>query len=87
MTDLDTMTMETLMNKPTYLERKRQAILEIGYNYVKFRSRTKKSLLQLKSIIKNNAHHFECHIERSRNGHEKSGFLPKSILSEDEGQE
>jgi hypothetical protein len=51
--------METLMKKPNYLERKRQAILSLGYDYVKFRSRTKKSLVQLKSLIKNSACHFE----------------------------
>lgn len=51
--------METLIEKQTYLERKRQAILELGYEYIKFRNRTKKSLIQLKSIIKNSACHFE----------------------------
>lgn len=51
--------MDTLMKKSTYLERKRQAILELGYDYVRFRSRTKKSLQQVKSIIKNNTYHFE----------------------------
>ncbi len=51
--------MNTTLEKQTYLERKRQAILELGYDYVKFRNRTKKSLLQLKSIIKNSACHFE----------------------------
>ncbi|MEM8927926.1 MAG: hypothetical protein AAGC45_06970 [Bacteroidota bacterium] len=52
--------METNIKQPTYLERKRKAILELGYDYVKFRNRTKKSLQQLKSIIKNSACHFEA---------------------------
>lgn len=43
--------METLIEKRTYLERKRQAILELGYEYVRFRSRTKKSLAALKRQI------------------------------------
>ena len=51
--------MKTHIEKETYLERKRQAILDLGYDYVKFRYRAKKSLLQLKSIIKNSAYHFE----------------------------
>jgi len=46
--------MEKSIGKQTYLERKRQAILDFGYGYVKFRSRAKKSLVQLKNIIKNN---------------------------------
>ena len=44
--------METAIKRPTYLERKRQAILELGYDYVKFRSRTKKSLKILKKLYK-----------------------------------
>jgi hypothetical protein len=68
--------MEIQIEKQTYLERKRQAILDLGYDYIKFRNRAKKCLIQIKSIIKNSACHFECHIERSRNGHEKSGLLP-----------
>lgn len=51
--------METLVKKTGYLERKRMAILNFGYDLVVFRNRTKKSLAQLKSIIKNNACHFE----------------------------
>ena len=43
--------MDTLMKKPTYMERKRQAILELGYEYVRFRSRAKKSLAVLKRQI------------------------------------
>lgn len=70
------MSMKTLTEKQTYLERKRQVILSLGYDYVQFRSRAKKSLVQLKSIIKNNACHFEYHIEHGRNRNEKSGFLP-----------
>lgn len=51
--------MNTIVEKQTYLERKRQAILALGYDYVKFRSRAKKSLRSLKRIIQNNACHFE----------------------------
>ena len=43
--------METHNEKQTYLERKRQTILELGYEYVRFRSRTKKSLITLKKQI------------------------------------
>lgn len=43
--------METLIEKQTYLERKRQAILELGYEYIRFRSRVKKSLAALKKHI------------------------------------
>ena len=42
-----------------YLEQKREAILGLGYEYIKFRSKTKKSLTRLKHIIKNNTCHFE----------------------------
>lgn len=51
--------MEAIIKKQNYLDRKRALILDMGYDYVRFRSRTKKSLLQLKSIIKNNVCHFE----------------------------
>jgi len=43
--------MDTIIEKQTYLERKRQAILELGYEYVRFRNRTKKSLTALKRQI------------------------------------
>lgn len=43
--------METLIEKNSYMERKRQAILALGYDYVRFRSRTKKSLVTLKKQI------------------------------------
>ncbi len=51
--------MKAIANKQTYLERKRLAILDLGYDYIKFRSKTKKSLTQLKRMIINNACHFE----------------------------
>jgi len=51
--------MEIFIEKQTYLERKRQAILALGYDYIKFRSRTKKSITQLKNSIKNNICHFK----------------------------
>ncbi len=57
--------MERTLMKTNYLERKRQAILDMGYTYVRFRSRAKKSLRTLKRIMQNNIGHFECHIERS----------------------
>jgi len=59
--------MKTNIKKETYFEHKRQIILSLGYDYIKFRSRTKKSLNQLKNIIKNNACHFEgVHDQESR---------------------
>ncbi|WP_435622494.1 hypothetical protein [Flagellimonas sp.] len=51
--------MKKIGAKQRYLEQKREAILSLGYEYVKFRSNTKKSLTRLKHIIKNNARHFE----------------------------
>ncbi|MEM9000353.1 MAG: hypothetical protein AAGB24_08815 [Bacteroidota bacterium] len=45
--------------KQRYLDRKRQTILNLGYDYIAFKSRTKKSLRTLKKIIQNNACHFE----------------------------
>ncbi|GMN05098.1 hypothetical protein MTsPCn5_04860 [Croceitalea sp. MTPC5] len=51
--------MERASQEHSYLERKRKTILDFGYDCVRFRSRTKKSLVQLKSIIKNNVCHFE----------------------------
>ena len=51
--------MKTAIRKQGYLERKRQAILSLGYDYIRFRSKAKKSLTQLKRIIVNNAYHFE----------------------------
>ena len=51
--------MDAFIKKTGYLERKRQAILDLGYDYIKFRSRTRKSLAQLKRMIINNACHFE----------------------------
>ena len=43
--------METLIEKQNYLERKREAILELGYDFVRFRSRAKKSLGTIKRQI------------------------------------
>lgn len=37
--------------KHSYLERKRQSVLELGYEYVCFRNRVKKSLVTLKRQI------------------------------------
>ena len=51
--------METKGERQTYLEQKREAILSLGYDYISFRNRTKKSLIRIKHIIKNNARHFE----------------------------
>ena len=48
-----------MRTQQTYLEQKREAILGLGYEYIKFRSKTKKSLTRLKHIIKNNTCHFE----------------------------
>ncbi|MEM1336187.1 MAG: hypothetical protein AAGF96_00495 [Bacteroidota bacterium] len=50
--------MNTILKKTGYMERKRQAILNLGYDYVKFRSKAKKSVIQIKRIIINNAYHF-----------------------------
>lgn len=51
--------MKRTLKKQSYLERKRRAILDLGYDYIKFRSRSKKSLRTLKKIIQNNTYHFE----------------------------
>ncbi|PRX54752.1 hypothetical protein [Flagellimonas meridianipacifica] len=51
--------MEKVTRKKRYLEQKREAILGLGYEYIKFRSNARKSLTRLKHIIKNNTHHFE----------------------------
>lgn len=50
--------MNTVLKKESYLERKRLAILNLGYDYVKFRSKARKSVAHLKRIIINNAYHF-----------------------------
>ncbi|MET1259494.1 hypothetical protein ABV409_09130 [Flagellimonas sp. DF-77] len=41
----------TTTTKTTYLERKRRVILDMGYGFIAFRSRTKKSLKTLKKQI------------------------------------
>lgn len=51
--------MQTTIKKQNYLERKRQTILNMGYGYIRFKSRARKSLRTLKRIIQNNARHFE----------------------------
>ncbi len=51
--------MKAIMNKQNYLERKREVILNLGYEFVAYRSHAKKSLNKLKHIIQNNACHFE----------------------------
>lgn len=43
--------METAIKRQTYLERKRKVILNLGYGFVAYRSRAKKSLKTLKKQI------------------------------------
>jgi len=43
--------METKIRKQQYLERKREAILNLGYDFIVFRSRARKSLGNLKKQI------------------------------------
>ncbi|WP_210423687.1 hypothetical protein [Croceivirga thetidis] len=43
--------METIIKKQNYLDRKRALILDMGYDFVRFKSRTKKSLATLKRQI------------------------------------
>ncbi len=43
--------MKTSIGRQTYLERKRKTILNLGYEFVAYRSRTKKSLKTLKKQI------------------------------------
>ncbi|WP_343486214.1 hypothetical protein [Allomuricauda sp. d1] len=50
--------MKTLVKKQSYLERRRTAILNFGYDYVAFRNRAKKSLVRLKELIRNESKTF-----------------------------
>ena len=43
--------METVLRKQSYLERKREIILNLGYDFVIYRNRAKKSLKALKKQI------------------------------------
>lgn len=43
--------MEATFKKQTYLERKRELILNLGYDFIAYRSRAKKSLKILKGQI------------------------------------
>jgi hypothetical protein len=43
--------MNTVLKKKNYLQRKREAILNLGYEYIAYRNRTKKSLRALKRQI------------------------------------
>lgn len=40
--------MDTLVNKETYVERKRKLVLDLGYGWIRLKSRTKKYLQTLK---------------------------------------
>lgn len=51
--------MENVNAKQRYLEQKREAILGLGYDYIRFRSNAKKSLTRLKHIIKKNTSYIE----------------------------
>ncbi|MEO0900801.1 MAG: hypothetical protein AAFY00_01880 [Bacteroidota bacterium] len=54
MIDIRMNIMENVNAKQRYLEQKREAILGLGYDYIRFRSNAKKSLTRLKHIIKKN---------------------------------
>ncbi len=45
--------MEAVMKKPNYLERKRQAVLDMGYDFVRFKSRVRKSVVLIKKRLQN----------------------------------
>ncbi|MEM9076005.1 MAG: hypothetical protein AAGC43_03155 [Bacteroidota bacterium] len=51
--------MEKVNTRQRYLEQKREAILGLGYDYIRFRSNAKKSLAKLKHIIQNNTGYIE----------------------------
>lgn len=51
--------MKTSSKKNNYLEQKRQIILALGYDYIRFKSHSRKSLKSIKRLIQNNASHFE----------------------------
>lgn len=41
------------------LERSRDIILSLGYDYIRTKSRVKKSIITLKKILQNNAYHYK----------------------------
>ena len=51
--------MERTQKNQNYLERSRNSILNMGYDFVAYKSRMRKSLITIKKIILNNAYHFE----------------------------
>ncbi len=45
--------MEAVMKKSNYLERKRQLVLSMGYDFVRFKSQVRKSLVLIKKRLQN----------------------------------